>query len=608
MNNWNEEYNNSIQGDAENEYGGVSMKRVLSVLLVIYLMLTLLPTAAFAQTTNESDFVIENGVLKKYTGDDEIVVIPDGVTQIGSYAFYKNKTIKEVVLPSTVKFIRDYAFSCCSKLQTINLPNGLQEIGWQAFCRNYYLNHVVIPETVVRLEGNVFYRCDRLADLTIPKTLTDFTDETFNTTLWYKNTYANEDFHILNNVLIGVSDAVKQWETVEIPEGVVSIQSQLFTEYDELNPVVKNVILPDTVVRLKSAFCGLSEMETIVLPQGIQDIGSSFKNCRSLKEIEIPEGVTEISAHAFKYCFNLEKVVLPSTVNKIGTCAFDFCKNLKEINIPDGVTQIGQSAFSSCDSLEKVVLPQGITTLGNSAFWGCERLIDITVPTSLTDIGVHAFGATAWFEEQKEQNGMVIVNQLLLEDAPVQNNTLFLPDGITSFISWAPYIATRIVIPPSVTDLSKFDYADGRIKTVYGVADSYAEKDALKHNAKFIPLALKQNKVTLIKGQSYTLAFNSGSPAVWKSDDSTVVSVDQNGKVTAKKAGTATITATLYGKDYTCKVTVSDNAYTVKRGDTLWGISRKYLGAGIRYKEIMELNGLKSTLIHAGKKLYLPEK
>lgn len=51
----------------------------------------------------------------------------------------------------------------------------------------------------------------------------------------------------------------------------------------------------------------------------------------------------------------------------------------------------------------------------------------------------------------------------------------------------------------------------------------------------------------------------------------------------------------------------SYTVYTIKRGDTLWGISKKYLGAGNRYKEIMELNGLKNTGIRAGRTLKIPK-
>ena len=46
--------------------------------------------------------------------------------------------------------------------------------------------------------------------------------------------------------------------------------------------------------------------------------------------------------------------------------------------------------------------------------------------------------------------------------------------------------------------------------------------------------------------------------------------------------------------------------HTVVKGDTLWGISQKYLGSGNRYPEIMKLNGLTSTLIFSGQKLNIP--
>lgn len=51
----------------------------------------------------------------------------------------------------------------------------------------------------------------------------------------------------------------------------------------------------------------------------------------------------------------------------------------------------------------------------------------------------------------------------------------------------------------------------------------------------------------------------------------------------------------------------SYTVYTIKKGDTLWGIAKKHLGAGSRYKEIMTLNGMKSTGIRAGRTLKIPK-
>jgi LysM repeat protein len=46
--------------------------------------------------------------------------------------------------------------------------------------------------------------------------------------------------------------------------------------------------------------------------------------------------------------------------------------------------------------------------------------------------------------------------------------------------------------------------------------------------------------------------------------------------------------------------------YTVKPGDTLWGIAKKYLGDGNKYKEILKANGLKDTVIRSGMVLNIP--
>lgn len=50
------------------------------------------------------------------------------------------------------------------------------------------------------------------------------------------------------------------------------------------------------------------------------------------------------------------------------------------------------------------------------------------------------------------------------------------------------------------------------------------------------------------------------------------------------------------------------NEYVVKSKDTLWGIAKTLLGNGARYKDIMLLNGLKTTVIREGQKLLIPPK
>ena len=73
--------------------------------------------------TNTSDFLIENGVLKKYTGPGGDVVIPEGVIAIGNSAFSDCKSLTSVTIPDGVREINSYAFSGCTSLAGVTIPN-----------------------------------------------------------------------------------------------------------------------------------------------------------------------------------------------------------------------------------------------------------------------------------------------------------------------------------------------------------------------------------------------------------------------------------------------------------------------------------------------------
>ena len=135
-------------------------KRAISLLLALVLCLGLIPTAAVAA---EDDFVIENGVLTKYTGPGGDVVIPDGVTEIGDGAF-RRTDVTSVVIPDTVTRIGDSAFYQCRSLTNITIPDGVTQIGNAAFSSTM-LGSVTIPDSVERIEAKAFDNCFLLTDV-----------------------------------------------------------------------------------------------------------------------------------------------------------------------------------------------------------------------------------------------------------------------------------------------------------------------------------------------------------------------------------------------------------------------------------------------------------
>ena len=118
------------------------------------------------------------------------IVISEGVTKIGAYAFSYFKNTESVSLPSTLTEIGDYAFSSLPKLTSITLPNGLVKIGTYSFGNCSQLASITIPSSVTTIGEGAFENCSSLKEVTVPKTVTSIGSRAFG----YDDEKVIEDF------------------------------------------------------------------------------------------------------------------------------------------------------------------------------------------------------------------------------------------------------------------------------------------------------------------------------------------------------------------------------------------------------------------------------
>ena len=401
------------------------------------------------------------------------LVIPDGVTSIGSYAFYICRSLTSITIPDGVTSIGDGAFCYCRSLTSITIPDSVTSIGDGAFYNCTSLTSITLPEGVTSIGSSAFSGCSSLESITIPfvggsrKTATD--------TYQYPFGY-----------IFGTSSYTGGTATRQRYYGS-DISSTTYTTY-YIPTSLKSVTVTGGKI-LYGAFYNCTGLQSITIPDSVTSIGDdAFYYCTSLTSITIPDGVTSIGDDAFFYCTRLTNITIPDSVISIGSGTFYNCASLTSVTIPDSVTTIGNSAFFYCTRLTNITIPDSVTTIDRDAFLGCSSLTSITIPDSVTTIGRDAFrectsltgvyitDVAVWcgidFEEFSA-NPLYYAKNLYLNGVLVTD--LVIPDGVTTIGRSAFDNCTSlqsITIPDSVTTIDYFAFEGCTSLTSISIPDS----------------------------------------------------------------------------------------------------------------------------------------
>ena len=241
-----------------------------------------------------------------HKADIQSVVMEEGVTTIGGFAFFGCTNMLNVTIPDSVTSIGEEAFSNCSSLEGVR-----------------------IPDSVTSIETGAFYGCSSLTGITLPDNLTTIGDVAFG------------DCSVL--------------ESISIPDSVESIGDLAFYGCASL----ASVTLSDGLKSIgNGTFSGCSALESISIPGTVEDVGAlSFFGCSGLTSVMLADGVKTISEAAFCGCSALKSITIPGSVESIGVNAFSDCPSLGEImfagNAPtfasDSFTDVTATAFYPCD-------------------------------------------------------------------------------------------------------------------------------------------------------------------------------------------------------------------------------------------------------------------
>ena len=348
-----------------------------------------------------------------YLANITTVVIGNGVTSIGDYAFNRCTSLESITIPDGVTSIDYDAFGHCTSLNNINIPDGVTSIDNSAFTYCTGLTSIEIPASVTTIRGWAFDHCTSLKSVTIYAPMrTTYAYNAFNHNADGRKIYVPSEY--VESYKRGWSDYAsdivgfdgKCGDNVYCTHDNDTKTLRIFGTgdmegygdgnnrpwYSYYNDI-KTLVIDNGVTSIgELAFDNCKSLTSIEIPASVTTIYySAFQYCTSLTSIVIANGVTTIDNGAFSYCTGLTSIEIPASVTSIGYCAFMGCTSLNSINIPDGVTSIGTEVFKNCTSLTSIEISANVTSIGDGAFEGCNSLESIEIPANVTSIGSDAF-------------------------------------------------------------------------------------------------------------------------------------------------------------------------------------------------------------------------
>lgn len=262
----------------------------------------------------------------------ENVQLSDNLERIASYAFDNCSKLASLSLPSSLQCIEDNAFKGCNSLSKINISSleswmtiSLYEWSWpngiHLFLNESEIENLVIPSSVKIINDYAFFNCRYIRSISIPSSVVKINNGAFAYCDLGAVELPNGISELGNRLFYGCNSL----EDVKLPSNLKKIGDEAFAYCQALN----SIVLPDGVTELgNNVFTGCKSLEDVKLPSNLKKMGEYvFSFCSSLKKVLLPEMLFEIPKGAFRGCSSVY-VSIPENINTIGAEAFESCEKM----------------------------------------------------------------------------------------------------------------------------------------------------------------------------------------------------------------------------------------------------------------------------------------
>ena len=307
-----------------------------------------------------SDFIIENGILTKFTGSSENVIVPEDVKSIGECAFWRSE-IKRIKFPSKLRSIKSQVFANCSKLTEIKIPDSVTTIEKNAFSGSALenirlsaklkkisesvfastnLKSIYIPEGVTKIEDGAFEFCTKLESMHLPQSLESIGYGAF------RNNYELREVNLVSGTTV-CGTAFDFCVGLADNNGFIVVNGELFK-----SPAMyktNKVVLPNSVRVIKYGSIDMRrDVDGVMWCKNRDEYNKAIeKKVGSI--IEIPESVKKIEEGAFSG--DVQEIISHSKV-PFGTRIFNQDCKIKKITVPKG-TEVAETVFNTDENSVK---------------------------------------------------------------------------------------------------------------------------------------------------------------------------------------------------------------------------------------------------------------